>query len=58
MQLVPADLGDTLSRQAGGIGESVAGVAAAEVDRDARFPAEAIAALRAESLLSVLVPTD
>ena len=58
MQLVPADLGDTLSRQAGGIGEDVAGVAAAGVDRDARFPAEAIAALRAESLLSVLVPTD
>ena len=58
MQLVPAGLGDTLSRRAGEIGEKVAGVAAAEVDRDARFPAEAIAALRAESLLSVLVPTD
>ena len=39
MQLVPAGLGDTLSRQAEGIGEKVAGVAAADVDRAARFPA-------------------
>lgn len=52
MQLASAGLGDTPSRPAEGIGEKVAGVAAAEVDRDARFPAEAIAAPRAESLRS------
>jgi acyl-CoA dehydrogenase len=40
------------------VGEEVAGPASDEVDRDARFPAEAIAALRAERLLSSLVPAD
>ncbi|MDQ1508750.1 MAG: acyl-CoA dehydrogenase, partial [Actinomycetota bacterium] len=40
------------------IGSKVAGPVAAEVDRDARFPAEAIEALRAERMLSVLVPTE
>lgn len=38
------------------IGSAVAGPAAAAVDRDARFPSEAIAALREEQLLSALVP--
>lgn len=56
MLLAPDGLGDTLSRQAEGIAVKVAGVAAADVDRAARFPTEAIDALRAESLLSVLVP--
>lgn len=40
------------------IGEEVAGPAAWEVDRDARFPAEAIAALKAERILSAMVPVD
>jgi len=56
--LAPDDLGDTLSRQAEEIAVKIAGVAAADVDRSARFPTEAIDALRAESLLSVLVPTE
>ncbi len=38
------------------IAASVVGPAAADVDRDARFPKEAIEAMRAERLLSVLVP--
>ena len=38
--------------------EEFAGPASDEVDRDARFPAEAIAALRAERLLSSLIPAD
>lgn len=40
------------------IGESVAGPAADEVDAAARFPSEAIAALRAERMLSAFVPRD
>ena len=40
------------------IGSKVAGPLAAEVDRDARFPAEAIQALREERMLSVLVPVE
>lgn len=40
------------------IGETVAGPAAFEVDRDARFPREAIDALAAEGVLSALVPTE
>ncbi len=36
----------------------VAAPAADEVDREARFPREAIAALRAERMLSVLVPVE
>ncbi len=47
-----------LSRQAENIGAKVAGPAADDVDRAARFPAEAIDALREASLLSVLVPAD
>ncbi|WP_426572113.1 acyl-CoA dehydrogenase family protein [Aquihabitans sp. McL0605] len=40
------------------IGEEVAGPAAREVDRDARFPVEAITALRDARLLSALVPVE
>jgi acyl-CoA dehydrogenase len=40
------------------IGAEVAGPLAAEVDRDARFPVEAFDALRAERMLSVLVPAE
>jgi acyl-CoA dehydrogenase len=56
------DLGPPLASEIGAIGErigsKVAGPVAAEVDRDARFPAEAIEALRAERMLSVLVPME
>jgi len=48
--LAPDDLGDTLSRQAEEIAVKIAGVAAADVDRAARFPVEAIDALLAEEL--------
>ena len=40
------------------IGRDVAGPAADSVDREARFPREAITALREERLLSVLVPKE
>lgn len=39
------------------IGETVAGPAAADVDRRARFPVETLAALRAEGLLAAYIPT-
>jgi acyl-CoA dehydrogenase len=51
---VPSDLAEIAKR----IGSTIAGPLAAEVDRDARFPTEAFEALRAERMLSVLVPTD
>jgi len=47
-----------VARQAERIGVNVAGPAADDVDRAARFPIEAIEALREESLLSVLVPSE
>ena len=50
----PAELGAVAER----VGSTIAGPFAAEVDRDARFPKEAITALRAERLLSVLIPKD
>jgi acyl-CoA dehydrogenase len=40
------------------IGQQVAGPASRDVDRDARFPSEAIDALRRERLLSALVPVE
>lgn len=40
------------------IGEETAGPAASAVDAEARFPAEAFAALKAERLLGALVPTS
>ena len=47
---------DRLVVEAVRIGEEVAGPAADDVDRKARFPVEAMEALRSEQLLSVLVP--
>ncbi len=46
------------SARARAIGAEVAAVHAGSVDRDARFPAEAFAALRAQGLLGALVPAD
>ena len=40
------------------IGSKIAGPLAAEVDHDARFPIEAFEALRAERMLSILVPVE
>jgi acyl-CoA dehydrogenase len=40
------------------IGEEVAGPAADDVDRKARFPSEAMEALRSSQLLSVLIPVE
>ena len=51
---LPSEIGLIAKR----ISAEVAGPLAAEVDRDARFPAEAFEALRAERMLSVLVPED
>ena len=48
-----ADLASIATR----IGSTVAAPASGEVDRDARFPNETFDALRAERMLSVLVPT-
>jgi acyl-CoA dehydrogenase len=47
-----------LVEQARRIGEDVADKASAEVDRDARFPFEAVDAIRAERLLGALVPAE
>jgi acyl-CoA dehydrogenase len=44
------------ARRAATIGTEIAGPAADDVDRAARFPAEAVSALRAERMLSILVP--
>lgn len=49
---------DRLVVEAVRIGEEVAGPAADDVDRKARFPVEAMEALRFEQLLSVLVPPE
>jgi len=51
---VATDLLETAQR----IGNEVAGPAADAVDREARFPHEAIAALREERLLGILVPGE
>ena len=48
---------DALIERAHQIGRDVLAANAAAVDRDARFPEEAFAALRAERLLSAYVPT-
>jgi acyl-CoA dehydrogenase len=50
--------GDTLVAEATRIGEEVAGPAADEVDRKARFPIEAMEALRTARLLSVVIAED
>jgi acyl-CoA dehydrogenase len=55
---VTADAADRLVDEAARIGEEVAGPAADDVDRKARFPTEAMEAMRSAQLLSVLVPTD
>ena len=49
--------GQRLGRDAARIGEEVAGPAADDVDRKARFPSEAVEALRGAQMLSVLIPT-
>lgn len=47
-----------LAQRARRIGEEIAGPAADAVDREARFPAETIAALKAEGMLGALVPPE
>ena len=47
-----------LTREAERIAVDVAGPAAPQVDRDARFPVEAFDSLRQASLLSVLIPRE
>ena len=49
---------DALLERLHAIGRDVIAPAAVAVDRDARFPAEAFAALRAEKLLSAYVPAE
>jgi acyl-CoA dehydrogenase len=49
---------ETLNTRVREIGESVAGPFADEVDRDARFPAESISALRSAGVLGALVPVN
>ncbi len=53
----PAGLcGASLLERADQVAEEVVGPAAADVDRNGRFPKEALEALKAEQLLSVLAP--
>ncbi len=49
---------DDLLKQVHALGRNVLAVHAAEVDRDARFPREALAALREAGLLSAYVPVE
>jgi len=56
--LAPAPAPGDIATIAARIGAEIAGPAAASVDRDARFPKEAFEALRAERMLSVLLPTE
>ena len=49
---------ETLQDRAREIGDQVAAQFADDVDREARFPAETIAALRGSGLLAALVPSD
>jgi acyl-CoA dehydrogenase len=55
---IAAPLASEIGSIAERIGSKVAAPVANEVDRDARFPAEAVDALRAERMLSVLVPAE
>ena len=54
----PAWCDSELARTAWAIGVDVAGPVADEVDRDARFPSEAVDAMRAAGVLSAMVPTE
>jgi len=47
-----------LARQADRIGAEVAGPAADDVDRKARFPSEAVESLRSEGFMDALVPVE
>ncbi len=47
-----------LLARAARIGEEIAGPAASDVDNNARFPSEAIAALKSEQLLSAGIPVE
>ncbi len=58
MPLLAAERNVSLVDRAHRIGETIAGPAADAVDADGRFPAEAIAALREERMLSAFVPRD
>src|SRR2546421_644551 len=49
---------ERLLQNAHALGRDVLGACAAEVDRDARFPAESFDALRQARLLSAYVPQD
>jgi acyl-CoA dehydrogenase len=55
---ISEELGIELSRRAERIAVDVAGPAAHDVDRAARFPTEAFDALRESSLLSALIPPE
>ncbi len=57
-QYATLSTGERLSEIAQRVGETVAGRFAHDVDRDARFPAEAVDALRSEGVLSALVPVE
>ncbi len=58
MAALTSDAAGRLRNEAARIGEEVAGPAADDVDRKARFPSEAMEAMRSARLLSVLVPPD
>jgi acyl-CoA dehydrogenase len=56
--LAPGEAAGTWEKAAWRVGVEVAGPAADDVDRQARFPAEAAAALRDEGFLAALLPKD
>jgi acyl-CoA dehydrogenase len=58
MATIESTMKKSVQERATYVAETVAGPASTEVDRDARFPIEAINALRDEGLLGILVPRE
>jgi len=54
--LAPAGASAPIARTAWAIGEEVAGPAADDVDRESRFPSEAVDELKRQRLLSAMIP--
>jgi acyl-CoA dehydrogenase len=56
--LAPVNATGEIEREAWQIGKEIAGPAADDVDRNARFPHESLAAFREKKLLSAMIPVE
>ncbi len=56
--LAPVAISGSVEQDALAVGREAAGPAAAEVDREARLPHEALAAMRERRLLSAMIPVE